>query len=145
MHSFDVYIVDIAQKLQNLKFFAIFWSNCTITVILQFFSAFCKKKILKMALMNWKWSQLSGKCVFGALWCSRAKLDRGGIRCPPQSWQALSDVSLIRVKQGQQGKTLWNTSFVHFSRLKCWFLCQVKLYYRESAQWFLCRSQDDLM
>ena len=83
MHSFDVYIVDIAQKLQNLKFFAIFWSNCTITVILQFFSAFCKKKILKMALMNWKWSQLSGKCVFGALWRSRAKLDRGGIRCPP--------------------------------------------------------------
>ena len=98
MHSFDVYIVDIAQKLQNLKFFAIFWSNCTITVILQFFSAFCKKKILKMAFLNWKWSQLSGKCVFGALWRCRAKLDRGGIRCPSQCWQALSDVSLIRVK-----------------------------------------------
>ena len=94
MHSFYVYIVDIAQKLQNLKFFAIFWSNCTITIILHFFSTFCKKKILKMALINWKWSQLSGKCIFGALWRSRAKLDRGASDAP---WQALSDVSLIRV------------------------------------------------
>ena len=46
MHSFDVFIVDIAQKLQNLKIFTIFWSNCTITVILKFFSAFRKKKFL---------------------------------------------------------------------------------------------------
>ena len=45
MHSFDVYIVDIAQKLQNLKFFAIFWSNCTVTVFVFVFIGRCTYKI----------------------------------------------------------------------------------------------------
>ena len=53
MHSFNVYIVDIAQKLQNLKFFAIFWSNCTIKVILHFFYCFLQKKF-------WKWLLWTG-------------------------------------------------------------------------------------
>ena len=83
MHSFDVYIVDLPQKVQSLKFFAIFWSNCNTVVILKSFSTFCKKQFLKVALMNWKWYQLSWKCVFWALWCSRAKLDWGGNQCPP--------------------------------------------------------------
>ena len=39
-----------------------------------------------------------GKHDFWAKICSRAKIDRGGSRSPPRSWQGLSDVSLIRVK-----------------------------------------------
>ena len=48
--------------------------------------------------MSWNWCQLLGKHDFWAKICSRAKIDRGGSRSPPRSWQGLSDVSLIRVK-----------------------------------------------
>ena len=53
MLSFEVYIVDVAQKLQKLKFFA-FFAQIVLKKIFGFFSAFCKKTILKMALMAWK-------------------------------------------------------------------------------------------
>ena len=86
-----------SSKIEKLEIFRNFLVKLYYNGNFAIFFCFLQKKILKMALMNWKWSQLSGKCVFGALWRSRAKLDRGGIRCPPQSWQALSDVSLIRV------------------------------------------------
>ena len=106
-----------SSKIAKIEIFRIFCSNYTKTVIFGFFYAFWKKKILKMALMNWKWSQLSGKCVFGALWRSRGKLDRGHPMPPPQSWQALSDVSLIRVKghekcQGRKLKVPKNSLFI---------------------------------
>ena len=84
-----------SSKIAKIEIFCIFCSNYTKTVIFGFFYAFWKKKILKMAFINWKYSQLSEKCVFGALWCSRAKITRGGVG---QSWQAFLDVSLIRVK-----------------------------------------------
>ena len=87
-----------SSKIAKIEIFRIFSSNYTKTVIFGFFYAFWKKKILKMAFINWKYSQLSEKCVFGALWCSRAKITRGGVGHPPQSWQAFLDVSLIRVK-----------------------------------------------
>ena len=67
MHSFDVYIVDVAQKLQKLKFFAFFAQIILKRQFLDFFTLFGKKKFLKMAFINWKKSQLSEKCVFGAL------------------------------------------------------------------------------
>ena len=81
-----------SSKIAKIEIFRIFCSNYTKTVIFGFFYAFWKKKILKIGFINWKWSQLSEKCVFGALWCSRAKITRG-----VQSWQAFLDVSLIRV------------------------------------------------
>ena len=55
------------------------------------------KNILKRGQMSWNWCQLLGKHDFWAKICSRAKIDRGGSRSPPRSWQGLSDVSLIRV------------------------------------------------
>ena len=79
-----------SSKIAKIEIFRIFCSNCTKTVIFQFFYAFCKKRILKMALMAWKWSQLSEKCVFGALWRSRAKLTRWGVRHPPPVLASLS-------------------------------------------------------
>ena len=34
---FEVYIVDVAQKVSKIEIFCIFWYNCTIMVTLQFF------------------------------------------------------------------------------------------------------------
>ena len=101
MHSFDVYIVDIAQKLQNLKFCAIYWSNCTISVILQFFPLFAKK-FLKMALMSWKWSQFSGKCVSGGLSNILRFLN---INCH------LSSLKFLTWSQGRSLSESWWTEF----------------------------------
>ena len=47
--------------------------------------------------MSWNWCQPLGKHDFWAKICSRAKIAGGGSRSPPQTWQALSDVKLVRV------------------------------------------------
>ena len=101
-----------SSKIAKIEIFRIFCSNYTKTVIFGFFYAFWKKKILKMAFINWKYSQLSEKCVFGALWCSRAKITRGGVGHPPQSWQAFLDVSLIRVNTKVGSRILLSSKMI---------------------------------
>ena len=62
MLSFDVYYVDIDQKLQNLKIllvFSNFWVDFQIFKFSQFFLIY-EKNILKKAQISWEWYQLVG-------------------------------------------------------------------------------------
>ena len=84
-----------SSKIAKIEIFCIFCSNCTKTVIFQFFSAFCKKKnsengsyILKII------SAFRKMCFWSSLTLHRLIRVVG----PPQCWQAFPDISLIRVK-----------------------------------------------
>ena len=78
----------------------------------QFFCNFLKK-ILKKGQMSLNWCHLSGEHDFWTEFGSRAKIDRGAPGAPPQTWQALSDVKLVRVKP-----LFWVLKIVGF----CWKL-----------------------
>ena len=86
-----------SSKIAKLEIFRNFWVKLYYNGNFAIFFCFLQKKFLKMALMNWKWSQLLGRCVFGTLWRSRAKLDRRGSWSPPWPRQGLLNVGLFRV------------------------------------------------
>ena len=99
MLSLEVLHVEIAQKLQNLEILLIF---CNFSVNFQFwlilFSKLTKKYSEKGS------NELELMPSFRGAWFlaeigSRAKIDGGGAPRPPlQTWQALLDVRLVRVK-----------------------------------------------
>ena len=75
MLSFELWHIEIVQKIQILKISLIF-SNFSVNF--QFLLIFCKiikKNILKKCQMSWNWCFLSGEHDFWAKVGSRAKMD----------------------------------------------------------------------
>ena len=87
-----------SSKITNFENFTHFQGFFTRLPIFASFGGSYGKKILKKGQMSWNWSHLSGKHDFWAKFSSRAKIDRGAPGVPPRTWQGLSDVALIRVK-----------------------------------------------